>query len=477
MLKKLRNKKTAKKIWIGLCILILPAFIFWGSGSLMRNRQEAEFAGRIFGRKIPTLEYQDALAAARTQAIIQYGDKFNEMQPNLNLESQAWERLILLEEAKKRKIKVSDREVMALLEKYDFFQRRGKFDNAIYSEMVRYIFRTQPRIFEEQMRQNIMLTKLYERVAGSLTLTDEEIKEEYRKANEEISIYYIASLYSDFTKDVSASVEDSKDYFLANPLEFKQPLSFNIEYMVLTLDDQDTKEIKDKIKDLLLRLTNKEDFKKVAQDFKLSVKETGLFKQTDSIPGIGWSPEIINLISKARVDEILPPIHLDKNYYIIKLKERKEPYIPDFEQVKDQVKEAVTKDKSQKIAKEKIDNCLAKLKEAYQSNSKVVNFDKIANECGLKSDTTGLFKYGSYIEGIGASDNFWLESQKLKDEEFSEIIEVPSGFYIIKPKSKIPVDEKQFQKDKKEFTESLLTQKRSEYFAQFERDLIHKSQN
>jgi peptidyl-prolyl cis-trans isomerase D len=327
------------------------------------------------------------------------------------------------------------------------------------------------------MRQNIMLAKLYERVAGSLTLTDEQIKEEYRKANEETSIYYIASLYSDFAKDVSASVEESKDYFLANPLEFKQPLSFNIEYMVLTLDEQDTKEIKDKIKDLLLRLTNKEDFKKVAQDFKLSVKETGLFKQTDSIPGIGWSEEIIHLISKARADEILPPIHLDKNYYLIKLKERKEPYIPDFEQVKDQVKEAVTKDKSQKIAKEKIDNCLAKLKAAYQSNSKSVNFDKIANQCGLKSDATGLFKYGSYIEGIGASDNFWLESQKLKDEEFSEIIEVPSGFYIIKPKSKIPVDEKQFQKDKKEFTESLLTQKKNEYFAQFEKDLIHKSQN
>ena len=125
MLKFLRNKKTAKKVWIGLAIIIVPAFVLWGSGSLMGDKEKAVNAGRIFGKKVSTLEYKDALAAARTAAIMQFGDNFEQMQKFLNLEVQAWERLILLYEAKKRKVDATDKEVIELIEKYPFFQRNG----------------------------------------------------------------------------------------------------------------------------------------------------------------------------------------------------------------------------------------------------------------------------------------------------------------------------------------------------------------
>ena len=112
MLKKLRKKKTAKKIWIILIVLIMPAFVLWGFGSFIRGKQDSPYLGIIFGRKISFLEYKDALDAVRNQAIIQFGDNFQEIEKNLNLESQAWERLLLLAEAKKRKISASDREVI-----------------------------------------------------------------------------------------------------------------------------------------------------------------------------------------------------------------------------------------------------------------------------------------------------------------------------------------------------------------------------
>ena len=96
MLKKLRNKKTAKKVWIILAILIIPAFVLWGSGSLIRSKQEATYAGRIFGRNISFLEYRDALDAVKNTAIMQFGDNFPEIEKVLNLESQAWMRIILL---------------------------------------------------------------------------------------------------------------------------------------------------------------------------------------------------------------------------------------------------------------------------------------------------------------------------------------------------------------------------------------------
>jgi len=481
VLKRLRKKKTAKKVWIILAILIVPAFVLWGSGSLIRSKQEAAYAGRVFGKNISFLEFKDALEAVRNAAIMQFGEEnFSEIQKTLNLESQAWMRIILLFEAKKRKITASDKEVVELIQSYPYFWRNGKFDNRMYSEILRYVFHTQPRVFEEQTRQNFILSKLYKQVTRDIVLSEEEIKTDYQKANEEISLYYIAGIPSDFAKGLEPSEQDLKDYFSGNSLQFKQPLSFNLDYIVL--------ESENKIKDVILRLNksrtflgiqkipkymNKEkvrdkkhDFNKIAQDLGITVKETGLFAQTEPVPGIGWSPEILNLLSKLKIGQYSPPIQMGKYYYILRLKEKKEAYIPDFENIKDKVRERFIKDKSTKLAKDKIEECLAKLKD----------FDKAAGECGLKSGSTGYFKYGSYIEGIGASDNFWMKASKLKEDGFSDVIDMgPSGFYIIKLKSRIPIDEKKFEKEKAEFSQKLLSQKKEEYFAQFIEDLKRKA--
>jgi len=252
------------------------------------------------------------------------------------------------------------------------------------------------------------------------------------------------------------------------------PLSFNIEYISLTPQEKDEEIIKDKIKKISLRLDKKEGFAKVTKEFNLEVKETGLFSQTDPIPGIGWSPQILNLISKLKIGEFSPPIRMDKNYYILRLKEKKESYIPDFAAIKEKAREKFIADKSRGIAKEKIENCLKKLKERYPLQS--IDFDKAAKLYGLKSDSTQLFKYGSYIEGIGASDNFFTVAQNLKEDEPSGIIEMPSGFYIIKLKNRIPIDEKKFKEEKDEFTKKLLMQKRIEYFSKYLEELKKKVQ-
>jgi hypothetical protein len=467
MLKALRKKKTARKVWLVVSAAVIVTFIFWGSGA-MRTKQESAFAGRIFGRNITFLEYKDALDAVKISALQQFGDKLPEAEKYLNLEQQAWERLILLHEAKERRIKVSDKEVVELIEGYPFFKRNGQFDNRAYNEVLRYDFHIEPRVFEEETRQNLMLSKLYEQVTREITVRNEDIESEYQKANEEVSIYYIASIPSDFSKQVNPSEQDLKDYFAANQLNFKQPLSFNLEYI--------SSESTDKIKDAAARLNKKSDLAKVANDLGLTVKETGLFAQEGAVPGIGWSPEISNLISKFRVGQFSSVILADKTYYILRLKERKEPYIPEFATIKDKVREAFIKDKTRKIAQEKIEGCITKLQELYKKDPKEIDFNKVAKEFGVKSDSTASFKYGSYIEGIGASDIFWMTAQRLRDDEFSEILGTPSAFYIIKPKSKVSIDEKKFETEKAEFAKKLLTQQKQEYFNKFVDNLNKKAQ-
>lgn len=183
MLKILRHKKTAKKIWIGLALIIIPAFALWGFGGAFRSREENQSLGRIFGKTVSGLEFRDAFSAVTTNAIMRYGDKFPEVKQQLNLDAQAWERLILLYEAKKRGIKASDREVIQTIQNLPYFQYKGSFDNKIYTQTLQYVFRLKPREFEEQTRSNIVLNKLYRQVTGAVSLSDKEIEEAYKEAD------------------------------------------------------------------------------------------------------------------------------------------------------------------------------------------------------------------------------------------------------------------------------------------------------
>ncbi|MFA4989757.1 MAG: SurA N-terminal domain-containing protein [Candidatus Omnitrophota bacterium] len=180
MLKILRHKKTAKKIWIGLALIIIPAFALWGFGGASCSHQENRPLGKIFGQAVSNLEFRDSVSAVTTAAIMQYGDKFPEVAKNLNLEAQAWERLILLYEAKKRGIKTSDKEVIQTIENLPYFQYKGRFDNKLYNQTLQYVFRLKAREFEEQMRANLTLNKLYQQVTGSLNLDDQGKEEKFR---------------------------------------------------------------------------------------------------------------------------------------------------------------------------------------------------------------------------------------------------------------------------------------------------------
>jgi len=424
------------------------------------------YYGRIYGRQISQLEFNDALSAVVIQAKMQFADAFDQIEKLLDLKGLAWQRLILLHEARRKKITISDAELINSIEGNPSFQKNGKFNKALYDSIVKYEFHLQSRAFEEHLREDMMLQRLSDSVTASVSITEPEIQEAYKKENEQISINYISAIPSDFQKDITPTEEELKDYFLKNSIEFKQPLSFNLEYLALDSIE--------KIKNF--RLNKKDDLKRIAKSYNLTIQETGLFGQTDPIPGVGWQEQISNLLPKLKTGDILPVIEIDKRYYLLRLKEKKDPYIPQFQDVKDKVKEVFVRNKTRDIAGKKMNDCLKKLNDVYAANPKEADFDKIAKEFALKSSSTDLFRFGSYIEGIGASDKIFTIANNLKDAGFSDIIEMPSGFYIIKVKSKVPVDEKKFAEEKETFGKKLLAEKKQEFFSKFMGELIRKAQ-
>ncbi len=476
MLKQLRDKKTSKKIWIGLALIVVPLFIFWGAGGIGKGSKKANIAGKLYGKPVSFQEYEDALIATRNQAVIQFGEMFSQMQKYMNMESQTWDRLILLHEAAKRKIRANDQDVIKLIKSYPFFQKKGVFDKALYKQMLQYYFHTPARAFEEETRQNIMIARLYDEITQPVKLTEEEIKNAYIKTNQEISVYYICSAPQEFTKYIQPNQDELKSYYDKNKLEFKQPLSFNLEYIILPFTADTKTAVEEKINGIMPRIKAKEDLNKVAKDLKLEVKETGLFPQTGPIPGIGWPKELLELISRLKTNDYTQVFSIESNYYIFRIKERKESYVPDFEEIKDKVRDRLIKEESQNIAEGKIKEALTQAETEYKTNPKSLDLSKIAKGLGLKYAETTPFKYGSYIEGIGSSDSFWDVADALEDNQPSKIIGMSSGFYIIKIKSRSKLDETKFKEEKAAFSEQLLNQKKQEAFLKFLEEAKKKAQ-
>ncbi|MBU2221502.1 MAG: SurA N-terminal domain-containing protein, partial [Candidatus Omnitrophica bacterium] len=138
MVKALHNKRTQKMVWIVLAILILPAFVFWGINSTIREQKTPDFMGRISGQKVSFLEFREAIEATRNALTMQFGENIQGLEKILDLETRAWERLVLLHEANKRKIKVSDREIVAAIQKNPIFQKKGIFDKFTYDQTLKY---------------------------------------------------------------------------------------------------------------------------------------------------------------------------------------------------------------------------------------------------------------------------------------------------------------------------------------------------
>ena len=460
MLKILRNKKTARKIWIGLAIIIIPAFAFWGFGGSTRTPEEEAVAGRLFGKDISYQEYKESLSAVRVQAVMQFGDNLPKLEKYLDLEAQAWERIILLYEAKRRNFQASDKEVVETIQNAPYFRDKSGFSEKIYTQTLRYGLGIKPRAFEEQTRQNIILSKLYKQVTEGASVTAREIRDEYEKANQDLSIYYLEAKTDDFSKKVRLTDNQVSEYFSGNKTLFREPESFNIEYCAVTSASQNNA--------LAALLTKKVPMEKAVKELGLSLTETGFFNLNSTVPGLGWPAESTGIFTKMKTGEYAPLIKANQTSYIIRLKEKRPGYTPEFEKIKEKVKTQLARETAKKMAEDKINACLKK--------ASSMDLKKAAKKCGLKLKSSPLFKAASRIEGIGQTDIFWNTAKSLKPGQNSQLIRQNDNFYIIKVKSITPVDEIKFLQEKPALEEKLLSAKKQEKFNQLLNQLKQKAQ-
>ncbi|MFA5146671.1 MAG: SurA N-terminal domain-containing protein [Candidatus Omnitrophota bacterium] len=319
MLKFFRQKYVSKVIFWGLVILVMPAFVLWGTGNLGGSGEKGpSYVGTIDGRKISFEKLYESMTAMRSILVLNYAGQEKILESFLSnkpfLAKVAWDRLIMLKEAKTHKIDISDREVIDYIRSHPLFIRNGTFDDKIYQHVLRYNIGLTPRTFEEIVRENLAIQKLNDIIAKDIKVTDEEVAQAYRREKEQFKISYILTEYKDLAD--AAAVEDAraKEYYDLNRNEFVIPLKEGEKEHFAAFDDvkssiksylaekdarqlaiKNTDEMREKVVGMMEG--DKETFETAASKLNLKVTESKLFSRSDYLDGIGEAWTIADIAS------------------------------------------------------------------------------------------------------------------------------------------------------------------------------------
>ena len=166
-----------------LLTLVTVAFIFTG-GYMFTREDASSYAAKIGDAKIGMQEYQDA--STRMEEFykkIYQGDIPPELMKKMKLKvlGELVDQEILLQEAEKQGISVSDDELSEAVHEYKSFKGEdGRFNKERYVALLKAQGMT-PVVFERKLKDELTVNKFKKMVKDAVYLSENEVRDAYKK--------------------------------------------------------------------------------------------------------------------------------------------------------------------------------------------------------------------------------------------------------------------------------------------------------
>ncbi|MCD6326233.1 peptidylprolyl isomerase [bacterium] len=466
-------KKLSIFLWLVIAAFIGTIFVVWGTGKQGLEGRSGDAIATVNGDEIGREEYIDAMRRYSEYYREIYKDRMTqEILDSLDIENRALQELIqrrlMMQEATRQGIVVTDAEVTAEIEKTKAFQdENGNFSPSRYMKILS-MNRIPPERYEYSIRQRQKVDRLRNLVTSSVRVTDEEVKQQYLEKSEKVKCKYVEFRGRDLGRKLKPSDADLKKLYESQKENYKSEREVNVEYLVfepsafkasvevtenemldyydahvkdykkeeevrashilVKVPDGATKKLDDeakkKIEGLLERVKAGEDFAKLAKensDCPSASKggDLGFF-------GRGQMAKPFERAAFAlKEGEISDVVKTQFGYHIIKLEERKPPETKEFEAVSAEVKSKLVDEKALELAKQAAE----KAREKVEKTSDLAALAKAEN---MQLKTTGFFKRSDKIEGLGRSYQFANAALGLAKGAISPAVKGRDEYYLIK---------------------------------------------
>lgn len=505
-------KKLSIFLWLVIAAFIGTIFLVWGAGKRGVTGGGGDIVGTVNGDEIPRTEYVNARQRYVDYYREVYKDKLTpERLRSLDLDNQVMQDLVrrrlLLQEARRQGVVVTDKEVMDEIESTPYFQdKEGNFRPELYMRVLS-MNRIPPEGYEQGIRERKMIERLQNFVRATVRLTDEEVKSKYIEDNEKVNCKYVLFRGMDLSRDLKPSDEELKTLYESQKDNYKSEREVSVEYvkydpedyksavqlseddlldyydehsedyvqeeevrarhiLIKVRDGADKKqkqEARKKIEDILAKVKAGEDFATLAKEYS-ECPSSSKGGDLDYFGRGQMAKPFEEAAFSLGVGEVSDIVETQFGFHIIKVEGRKEAESKSLEDVREEIRSKLTEEKALELAENAADVAKEKLE-------KDKDLAKFAEANGLKAKTTGFFSRTDEIEGIGRSYRFANAALALSEGAISPVVKDRKVFYLMrlvdeKPAIVLPFEEvkDKVQNDwKKNEGEKLAESKASEF--------------
>jgi peptidyl-prolyl cis-trans isomerase D len=218
------------------------------------------------------------------------------------------------------------------------------------------------------------------------------------------------------------------------------------------------------------RLKETKDPQKVAQELAAEanmkpeemVKETPFVKPGDDVPGIGSSQQFEAVIAPLNnANDVGERTGVKGGFAIPMLVEKKEPRIPDFEEIKTKVAQTV----KQQHAKELLEQ---KAREIASSSNSVADLKAAAEKNGFEVATEADYKLGAPLGKAGTSPSLDETIYTLKTGEVSRTpVKVGDTWVVFGVANRHEADLAEFAKQREQLTRTMLSTRQNQVYEDY----------
>ncbi len=454
------------KVVLGVIVVV---FVFWGVGSY-RERKGSRIAV-VNGQVIGLDEYRSVYDRLVDQYRSQFGGSLDHnLLKSLDLKRRALDQLInrglLLQQARRLNFRATKQELALAIQRMPAFQNNGQFDPRQYQRVLA-LSRMNPEIFEESMREDMLIERMQGVVLGSVKASDGEAFETYKWREEKVDLEYVLFEPSSY-KDAEVTPEEMESHFSKNNKTYETPPKVKVKYLRfgfkelepevdvseaeisqyfdLNLDNYGTPK-KVKARHILFRVApNEKDEEievtrkkalEVLKEAKGGADFAELARKHSDDPGSKTKGGDLGFFARERMvkpfsdaafsmkpGEISEPVKTPFGWHIIKVEQIQEAKEPDLAEAKDKIRTKLAKEAARTLAYDRAE-------EMYEASYGAGHMADAAKAQQLEVQETGFFASNDRVEGIKQARKFAEVAFQLRDDEVSEPAELADGYYIL----------------------------------------------
>ena len=201
-------------------------------------------------------------------------------------------------------------------------------------------------------------------------------------------------------------------------------------------------------------------FENIAKELNIRSQITPFISPGNSFPSIGSAPNLSTKVFSMSIGEISTPVEVPNGYLLVKLLEIKSSSVPDFTEVKQQVKESITNEKTEEIARTKASDLVKQVRTGKK-------FSSVARRFGLRPKLSNTFSRNGTLEDLGTTTPLDKFTFSAEIGNLSDPINIGRRTVVVQLKEKIAIDQEQFIKAKQEIVDRLLIERKDVVFKAF----------